>query len=183
MDIKYAILGFLSWRSFTGYDIKKIIADSTGFYWSGNNNQVYTSLVQLHRDGLVTSEIQYQERYPSRKVYSITDQGRKELKSWVQSAPEPAQIRKSFLVQLAWADQLDPAEMDRLLEKYEYEVKMQLMMLKEQIKRGSTISPARTPREKYLWEMISRNYILAYETELGWVKEVRSGMKEYANDF
>jgi PadR family transcriptional regulator, regulatory protein AphA len=183
MDIKYAILGFLSWRSFTGYDIKKMIVDSTGFYWSGNNNQVYTSLVQLHRDGLVTSEVQHQERYPSRKVYSITDQGRKELKNWVLSAPEPSQIRKSFLVQLAWADQLDPAELDSLLEKYEYEVKMQLMILKEQIKRGSNINPARTPREKYLWEMISRNYTMAYETESGWVKEVRGGMKEHANDF
>jgi PadR family transcriptional regulator, regulatory protein AphA len=178
MDIKYAILGFLSWKAFTGYEIKKMIADSTGFYWSGNNNQIYTSLVQLHRDGLVTSEVQHQERYPSRKVYTVTDQGRKELINWVHSVPEPAQIRKSFLVQLAWADQLDAAELDSLLEKYEYEVQMQLMMLNEQIKRGSQISPARTPREKYLWGMISKNYILAYETELNWVKEVREGINE-----
>jgi PadR family transcriptional regulator, regulatory protein AphA len=178
MDIKFAILGFLSWQPFTGYEIKKMIADSPGFYWSGNNNQIYTSLVQLHREGLVTSEIRHQERYPSRKVYSITEEGRTDLRKWVQSAPEPAQVRKAFLVQLAWSDQLEPAELDSLLEKYGYEVQMQLLMLREQLKRGSSISPARTPREKFIWEMISQNYIQGYETELKWVREVRGGVKE-----
>ncbi|RPI32756.1 MAG: DUF4180 domain-containing protein, partial [Chloroflexota bacterium] len=41
MDIKFAILGYLSWRPFSGYDLKKLFADSAAFYWSGNNNQIY----------------------------------------------------------------------------------------------------------------------------------------------
>jgi PadR family transcriptional regulator, regulatory protein AphA len=173
MDIKYAILGFLSWKPFSGYDLKKMVADSPGFYWSGNNNQIYTTLVQLHKDGLVTSEVQHQERYPSRKVYSITDEGRSELRKWVISSPECPQLKKSFLVQLAWADQLNPKELDSLLEKYEYEVNMQLLMLREQFRRGSNINPARSPREEYLWKMIAENHIRSYETELDWVRRLR----------
>ena len=62
MNVKFAILGFLSWKPATGYELKKLITQSVGFEWSGNNNQVYTTLVQLHRDGLVTVELQHQEQ-------------------------------------------------------------------------------------------------------------------------
>ena len=41
MTIKYAILGLLSWKPFSGYDLKKIFVDSASLYWSGNNNQIY----------------------------------------------------------------------------------------------------------------------------------------------
>jgi PadR family transcriptional regulator, regulatory protein AphA len=176
VDIECAILGFVSWKPLTGYELKKMMVDSVGFYWSGNNNQIYTSLVQLHKDGLVTSEIQPQERYPSRKVYSITEKGLTELRRWVLSSPELPQLKKSFLVHLAWADQLETSELDSLLAKYEQEVEMQLLMLKERLRRGSPVNPGRTPREKYLWDMISENYIRSYETEIDWVRRIRKGV-------
>jgi PadR family transcriptional regulator, regulatory protein AphA len=178
MDIKYAILGFLSWKALTGYDLKKLMINSTPYYWSGNNNQIYTALVELHKEGLVTSEVQHQERYPSRKIYTITAAGIEALKGWLVAPPELPQLRNSFLVQLAWSDRLDPGELDNLLAKYEDEVRMQLLMLKEQQRRGSMINPARTPREKYLWEMISENQVLFYENELSWASNLRRGVKE-----
>ncbi len=179
MDIKYALLGFLSWRPSTGYELKKMMADSIVFYWSGNNNQIYTTLVQMHKDGLVTNEVQQQGHYPARKVYSITETGRSELRKWVLSAPETPQLRKAFLVQLAWADQLGPEELDELLDKYEYEINMQHIILQEQARRGSGANPARTPREEYLWKMVSENYIRSYACELEWVKTVRDGIKKF----
>ena len=176
MAIKYAILGLLSWRPFSGYDLKKMIADSVFLYWSGNNNQIYTTLVELHRAGLVTNEVQHQERYPARKVYTITSQGLAELRRWVLSSPELPQLRNTFHIQLAWADQVSSAELDALLEKYEYEVQMQLLMCQEKQRRGM-IDPARTERESYLWRMISENYITSYQTELAWVRKLREDMR------
>ena len=177
MNIKYAILGFLSWRPFTGYDIKKVFTESEFIYWSGNNNQIYRTLMQLHREELVTNEVQYQENYPPRKVYTITDKGLDELREWVLSSPELPQIRNTFLIQLAWADQLESSELDSLLEKYEYEIQMQLLMRQERERRGSA-NPARTPREAYLWDMIFQNWIITYENELAWVRKLRSELKE-----
>jgi PadR family transcriptional regulator, regulatory protein AphA len=171
MDIKFAILGFLSWKPVTGYELKRLITQSTGFEWSGNNNQIYTSLVQLHRDNLVTSESQSQERYPTRKIYSLTDSGRYALKEWVLGNSEPPIFRKSFLIQLAWSDQLSKDEMDDILKRYELELETQILMLREQIRRGG-INPARTARERYLWEKISENYVRSYELELQWTKEI-----------
>jgi DNA-binding PadR family transcriptional regulator len=177
MTIKYAILGFLSWRSYSGYDLKKMFVDSVFIYWSGNNNQIYRTLVQLHQEGLVTSEVEHQESGPSRKIYTVTDKGLSELKEWVLSSPELPQLRNSFLIQLAWADQLEPGELDTLLEKYEYEVQMQSLMYREH-KRRNRINPARTRRENYLWEMISDNCIGFYENELAWVRKLRKELGE-----
>jgi hypothetical protein len=90
----------------------------------------------------------------------------------VVAAPELPQFRSPFLIQLAWADQLNSDELDRLLENYEQEIHDQLLMCREQ-KRRNLLNPARTPRESYLWQMISDNWIAFYETELAWVKKLR----------
>lgn len=179
MSITYALLGFLSWRPFTGYDLKKLLSDSLAFYWTGNNAQIYRTLIELHREGLVTQEVQVQEKYPPRKVYTITDEGKAALRRWVASAPEPPQLRNAFLVQLAWADCLDAETLDTLLAGYEHEVEMQLLMRREMRRRG-TVSPARTPRETFLWKMMDENGIAACESELAWVRKVRRGMPSAA---
>ncbi|MBN1190547.1 MAG: PadR family transcriptional regulator [Dehalococcoidales bacterium] len=178
MEIMYAILGFLSWRPFTGYDLKKMMSASTAFYWSGNNNQIYTTLVQMHRNGLVTLDVQHQEHLPSRKVYQLTDEGRSELNKWIRTSPAPPLFKKTFLVQLAWASRLDKSELDSLLEKYEYEVNMHLLMLNEKRRRGEELNPARTATERYIWEMVSENFLRSYAAELAWVRELREGIAQ-----
>ncbi len=185
MSIDYAILGLLSWRPLTGYDIKKMFAGSAAFYWSGNNNQIYTTLVKLHENGLVTREVEIQEDSPSRKIYSITPKGKAELQKWLLSEPEPPQLKNTFLIQLAWADPLSPEDLDRLLGKYEAEMQMQVSMLQAQ-KQQKNADPsgkirdayinaaqARTPREAVLWTMIQQNWISFYENELKWVRSLR----------
>ncbi len=178
MTIRYAILGFLSWRSLAGYDLKKLIADSPVSYWSGNNNQIYRTLVELHAEGLVTGEVQPQEHLPARKVYTITEPGRAALAEWVRTTPELPQLRHTFLIQLAWADQLAPEELDALLAAYEHQVEMQGLMLREALRRGTPEHPARTKREAYLWDMIAENNLGVYEGELAWVRRVRAGLRD-----
>jgi PadR family transcriptional regulator AphA len=185
VSIEYAILGLLSWRPLTGYDIKKMFAGSVVLYWSGNNNQIYTTLVKLHEDGLVSREIELQEDSPSRKIYNITPKGQLELRKWLLTEPEPPQLKNSFLIQLAWADQLSPDELDTLLGNYEAEMQMQLSMLQIQEKQKNmspsgtpreayiNVAMARTPREAVIWNMIQSNWIAFYENELNWVRALR----------
>ena len=173
MSIKYAILGLLSWRPSTGYELKKVFEESSVMYWSGNNNQIYKTLVQLLDEGLATSELLHREGAPSKKIYTITVDGQAELKEWVLSQPEPPDFKKTFLIQLAWADQLSREELNGLLSRYENELKMQLLIQQEKTRRGVE-SPRRSPRETYLWEMISDNLISSLKNELEWIKKVRN---------
>jgi PadR family transcriptional regulator, regulatory protein AphA len=178
VSIKYAMLGFLSWMPSTGYDLKKRFEESLTLHWSGNNNQIYKALVELHDEGLVTLEVQQQADKPPRKIYTITDKGIGALKRWVLTAPELPQLRNTFLVQLAWADQLSAAELDALVAQYEDEVQVHLLMFREQKQRGKN-APQRTARETYLWGMISDRWISFYETELNWVRQLRQDLSTF----
>jgi PadR family transcriptional regulator AphA len=171
MSIKYALLGFLSWRALTGYELKQLFAESATLSWSGNSNQIYTPLVELHKEGLVSVEVQPQEARPSRKVYTITEKGLAELKSWVLSTPEGPLQKNAFLLQLAWADQLTDEEVNALLQGYEEQVQTHLLLFRGRVLR--TDSPQRTPREIAFWKMISENWISFYEKELHWTQRVR----------
>lgn len=178
MSIKYAILGLLSWKPSTGYELKKIFEESSSMYWSGNNNQIYKALVQLHDDGLVTNETEHQEGLPSKKIYTITSEGIDELKDWVLTSTDAPEFKKPFLIQLAWSELLNNKELFELLTKYEDEIKMQLILQQEKMRRGS-VSPARSNREKFLWTMIDENILSSYHNELEWIQKVRNQLFEY----
>lgn len=177
MAIKYVLLGYLSWKPMTGYDVKKLIADSEILPWTASNNQIYQALVELHNDKWVTKNIEEQIGTPNRHVYTITDAGLQALREWVASEPEAPQTRKPFLHQLMWAEGLDTQEMDALLEAYLNAVGEKLFFLRVQAEEGPD-KPNRTPREKYLWDMIYKNWIDQYETELSWIRQIRRELQE-----
>jgi PadR family transcriptional regulator, regulatory protein AphA len=177
MSIKYAILGLLSWKPLTGYDLKKIIEDSAVMYWSGNNNQIYKALVDLHSEGLVTTEVVHRESAPSKKIYTITETGSAGLREWVLSDPEAPEMKKVFLVQLAWSDPLDSDELSGLLDRYENEVKMQSAILKEKNRRRCDY-PDRNQREVLIWSMISENAESSLENELRWIRKFREQLRK-----
>lgn len=172
MSVRHAILGLLSWQPLAGYDLKKIFSESADFYWSGNNNQVYRTLLDLFEQGLVEREIIQQENLPAKKIYSITDKGRLELRQWLNTTPELPLLRNSFLVQLAWADCLSAAELDQLLNRYEEEIRDQNLMHNA---RGPQLPAknARSPREAILWSAVHQNRAKFYQTELEWIQNLR----------
>lgn len=172
MDIQYALLGMVSCRPMTGYDLKKLMQESAFMHWSGNNNQIYKALLALEDEGLVQGEVQHQEGAPSKKIYTITQEGIRELKNWLKSAPEPPESRNAFLIQLICADVLLPDELTQLIGGYENEVRMQLVIQQEKMRRGSAFT-ARTPREALLWQLADDNVLAALRTELDWIQDTR----------
>lgn len=177
MELRYTILGLLSWKPSSGYDLKRIISNSEVFYWSGNNNQIYKSLVELQREGAVTYQVQVQESLPAKKIYSITDKGLSELYQSLLAAPEVPELRKGFLLQLAWAEIMSDEEILTLLGKYEDEIANRLQMYQAQAERPGS-SPDRSKREKYLWKRIAENLIATYQTELDWVRQTQQDFRE-----
>ena len=187
MSIEFAILGLLSWRSLSGYDLKKMFQDSVALYWSGNNNEIYRTLVNLHKEGQVSMEVLPQENLPARKIYSITEKGQSELKKWLFTTTDLPQVKHTLLIQLAWADQLSAVELDELLGRYEDELLTQVLLSKSRGKQKTDVrakphqvyldvSQARTEREAYLWDMIQQNWTNYYENELTWLRGLRAGL-------
>jgi PadR family transcriptional regulator, regulatory protein AphA len=183
MSIRSAILGFLSWKPFTGYELKKIFADALSFHWSGNNNQIYGSLVELHKNGAVSIEVKQQEKLPAKKVYTITDAGRAELREWLLSEPGLPVLRSPAHIQLAWAESLSDEELDGLLAAYEHCLSDQALMCRETMRRtaaGSGLEPGRSERESLIWLSIGENRAAFYENELAWARELRAKLEGIA---
>jgi Predicted transcriptional regulators len=172
MTIQYAILGLLSWKPSSGYELKKIFEESPYLYWSGNNNQIYKSLLELQKEGLVTYETVHQDGAPSKKIYSITEKGLSELKKWIQSASAAPEFKKPFLIQFAWADILSRDELEGLLNQYEKQIEHQLDLQKEKFDREKDW-PNRSSRETFIWNMLSVNLMSSFQSELAWVRKVR----------
>ena len=178
--IRYAILGFLSWKPLTGYDLKQIFQNSTTMYWSGSNNQIYRTLVKLHDEQLVTRKIENQESGPSRKIYAITAAGKAALKTWLLGPPELPDIKNSFLIRVLWADRLNHEELDEMLASYQEEVNLRWIMQNEFIEREAYTKPDRTEREKLLRESVNKNWIMTFERELRWVQALRADLQKLA---
>jgi len=176
MDLAQAILGLLSWKPLSGYDLKRIISDSEVFYWSGNNNQIYKNLIELEKGGLVSHQVYYQDSLPAKKVYSVTGAGLSELRRSLRADPQMPELHKNFLIQLAWAELLPDEEVLGLLEKYAAEVELRLRMHQEQARRSDD-SPQRSPREKYLWRRIAENLVAAAQTELDWARQTQQDLR------
>src|SRR6267143_6319311 len=85
MSIKHAILGLLSKKPLHGYELKAAYEQDLVPASQLNYGQVYTTLERLGRDGLVAHEVVSQTERPDKKVYALTDQGRKELHAWLET--------------------------------------------------------------------------------------------------
>lgn len=181
MSINYAILGILSYKSMTGYDIKKIVQDSNFMHWSGNNNQIYKALTELLNTGLVNNEVKHQEGSPTKKIYIITDEGLAALKEWILSPSEPSEIKKPFLIRLAWSKQLNSRELNRFIDEYENQVKIQLLMEERKI-QDKIFLPDRTNLEKTIWTFVNDNILRTHKNELLWIKDLRVAIAKIPNE-
>ena len=131
MSIEFAILSLLSSGPLSGYDLKKLFSESEALPWSGNNNQIYRSLVELHRSGLTDQEIQQPAEGPARKLYTLTPSGRDALREWLRSEPELPAFRAPIFARLVGSDLLTDEELDQLLSRYDEELRLKVIGLEE----------------------------------------------------
>lgn len=175
MELDYVILGFLDWKELTGYELKSLFSRLDFLPWSGNNNQIYTTLVGLEKRGLVEKKTVPQEKLPAQKRYSATAEGRALLREAVLGpSTAPAQANE-FLLHLMWSASLTEQELMGLIDRYQQGVVLELMMCRERARRGGEFE-ARTPREEFLWQMIGRNRTMALQNELNWLVQLRNGL-------
>jgi DNA-binding PadR family transcriptional regulator len=93
----------------TGYDLKKRIENTLGFFWSAGYGQIYPALGLLEGRGLVTKRTEMEERRPKRIVYSITREGTDELSHWLAQPVEKEDVKFEILLKLFFG-RLSPVE-------------------------------------------------------------------------
>jgi DNA-binding PadR family transcriptional regulator len=100
----YAILGLLSLRPMSGYDVRKESAESVGHFWSESYGQIYPALAELTTQGYARRRVERRAGKPDRHVYEITDRGRQALREWMRVPPAPTPVRSELLLKLFFGD-------------------------------------------------------------------------------
>jgi DNA-binding PadR family transcriptional regulator len=99
----YVILGMLGWRPMSGYEIKSIVDRSTRLFWAASYGQIYPELRRLADAGLIEGKAS-PHGGRKRNVYRLTPAGRKQLRTWLGTAPEIFETRDEALLKLFFAD-------------------------------------------------------------------------------
>ncbi len=118
MSLENGILGFLSIKSFSGYDIKKLFDMSADYFWPADQTQIYKTLKKLTKDGLVELKEQKKGETVDRKVYAITDKGQAaHLTAAAESSVSDFISRDMFLMRLFFSGALNKDERLLFLDK------------------------------------------------------------------
>ena len=113
-NTSYVVLGMIGLRGpSTPYDLKRGIGHSVGYFWPFPHAQLYAEPERLERMGLLA--VQPEDSGRRRKVYNLTDAGRRALQDWLASPTNVHfQMRDVAELKLFFSELGDPADVPRL---------------------------------------------------------------------
>lgn len=131
MQGRDVILGLLSEREHTGYEIKTLIENRLKYFFDGTIGMIYPTLKKLEKEGKVEKKVVLQEGKPNKNVYTITDSGREEFEAYLQSEVAPESIKSDFLMRLNFGKSLAPERVRELVEEELARKKSDLALMSE----------------------------------------------------
>ena len=179
MSLDYAILGFLNYGAFSGYDLKKAFDASIKHFWSANQSQIYRTLSRLSENAWVAMDVVEQDDRPDRKVYHITETGKAALHEWL-SAPLPLEIEHSAtLIQIFFSAQLDDAVVLAALQQQAEILRARLAQFEAIPKQAQPyIQQINSPRDVFFWNLTLEYGIQLNQAKLAWVEETMRKIQE-----
>jgi DNA-binding PadR family transcriptional regulator len=107
----YLLLGLLSVRSWTGYELTQQIRHSLEHVWPSSEANIYREQHRLVRDGLATVIAEPAGSTRTRKRYRITPAGRRALREWLATPPAPPSLEVEAMVRAWFADAGTPQDL------------------------------------------------------------------------
>lgn len=99
--MKQLFLAFLDAGPAHGYQLKQRYDALFAPVWPPINiGQIYVTMGRLERDGLVDRQVVAQADRPDRKVYELTDLGRKTLDEWLSEPPQVPALDSDIVLKL-----------------------------------------------------------------------------------
>ncbi len=168
MALKYSILGLLHYKPMHGYRLKEHIERNFGHMWSINYGQIYPNLKKMKAEGLIsmTEEVCEGEKGPPRKLYSITEKGKREFRDWLDTSPEGRMVlRDPFLMRFVFFAFGDKARSLALIDE-------QVDLWERQLARRYA-NLARWEHAGVYVRQMAQLGVKMNETFLEWLKEAR----------
>jgi len=122
---EYVVLGALMSGARHGYEIMQFLGSALESTWQLSTSQLYVLLKRLEQEGCLESCSESQESRPPKRVFKLTNAGRKAFLEWLSTPVEHVRdFRMEFLCKMFFFDSLSlPGAKDlvntqiRVLEK------------------------------------------------------------------
>lgn len=118
MDTEIVCLGIIAVEKATGYDIRKFVEEGPfSHFYAAEYGSIYPALKRLLDKGFISCDLIEQEGKPSKKLYSITSEGKIHLiQQLAQSDPKKDKVRSDFCFILFFAELLASDHIDDLID-------------------------------------------------------------------
>lgn len=179
VSLRHALLGFLSLRHLTGYDLKKYFDSSIRHLWSADQAQIYRTLAQLADDGQVEVEVIPQSGRPNRREHRITAAGAAALDAWLHRVDEPPPAREPLPVKIFFAGRLPPDELIELIEAHITAAQHRINELQQISHDVLATLPAGPPTPVRLMTIATVEYRIRHLlTDLVWLQNLRRDVED-----
>ncbi len=165
----YSVLGFLTGKPMSGYDIKRRIDGSITNFWNENYGQIYPVLKQLVELGWATREDDPDAGGRRRHLYTITEAGRHALQAWLAQPTGPPVHRYEHLLKLFFGGEVTPSVSIELIEEKRRQSSEELERYRS-IENDIRAQAEGHPDAPY-WLMTVRNGIFLREADIQWCDE------------
>ncbi len=171
MSLKHALLGFLNYGPHTGYELKKFFDVSVAHFWNAELSQIYPTLKQLESEGLVEMKVHVQEDRPNRKVYSITEDGRRELVEWLATPADPDQVREPLLIKVFFGSAMAKRELISVLQQRAEELRHMVAVYERSCDLAQKFATAiGLDKEAFFWNLTLDAGVKHTEASLQWIE-------------
>lgn len=128
MSLAFGILGFLNYAPMSGYDLVKAFESSLQFFWHAQNSHIYLELKKLEKKGYICGETVIQSDRPNKRIFSITETGKKEFMNWLAegAAEDATQFKSAFMMKVFFGGNMSPAQSIDMLRKFKTDCEVYL---------------------------------------------------------
>jgi DNA-binding PadR family transcriptional regulator len=152
VSLRYAILSLLAHDPLSGYELMKLFDGSVGYFWHASHPQIYKELARLERNGDVTHRSVEQRGRPTKKIYSMSEQGRQALLAWLRLPPKTQRVKDEMMLKMFSSGLLEPEEAVDLLTRHRelYRARLQKYQELERFLRSGAVTANRMRLGAYL---------------------------------
>jgi PadR family transcriptional regulator, regulatory protein AphA len=177
----YVILGLLTFREMSGYDLKQLINKSiTHFYWSPAKSQIYGELRRLESHGLVTMREVPQTLRPDKRLYQITDAGKEAMEQWLgSSGVEPDSYKSALLLKVFFGHMLSHDTTMGLLEERRKQIAQELAVCERRAQEFQEKMRGSEANDETFFPLLTlQRSITLCQADLEWLDEALEQLKQ-----
>lgn len=168
--LQYAILGLLSRKDMTGYDMSKEFETTLSGFWNAKHSQIYPELKTLTEQSLIEYHLEISGTVLEKKVYSITAAGREQLTQWENNFNKLKPIAKDeFRLQLFFSDCVSPEHRIELLKNRLAQHEERLQQLRERKPEFQNLIAPPLDEEEFNDYLVYLGGIMREEEKCDWL--------------